>query len=112
MTPPKVLWHVEWQENFRAKAKVEERRYKTSVRAARQVAAILAAPDTVAELRGVWISDGWSKDRIEWTELDPAALLASVNEPVETDDLDDEKLSPIEHYERIHNAWRDAEERQ
>lgn len=109
MTPPANLWHVEWSENFRAKSKNEERRYKSAGRAARQVAAILAAPNTVAELRGVWISSGWNQDRIDWTELDPHALLDA--EGVEEINDEDDRLSPIEHYERIRDAWQQAEEK-
>ena len=111
MTPPAKLWHVEWSENFRAKSKTETRNYKSSGRAARQVAAILAAPDDVAELGGIWVSDGWSDDRIDWTRLDPYEFLRLVAPELEPTDEPEEHLSPIEHYERIRNAWKEAEER-
>lgn len=107
MTPPARIWHVEWIEGG---DRAKERRFKKAERAARQVAPILAAPDAVAQLRGVWVSDGWNQDRIEWTRVEPSELLAGVAVADDESELEG-PMSALDWHDRIASAWRDHDER-
>lgn len=104
MVPPPRMWFVEWQEHFRG-GRIEERRYRSKRRAARQVAAILAPPDEVVELRGVWRTDGWDTDRLHWTRLDPHDLIAEVDAEHEGDSVYESDPTLTEWLHTITAAW-------
>lgn len=102
-----MLWHVEWAEHPPSgESRTVERRYRTSGRAARQIAAVLAAPDDVAALAGVWVTSGWSGDRLAWTRLDPDVLLDELATASELDPDEDDGVA--ERYRLVAQAWRDA----
>lgn len=107
MSNPQRYWRVEWTEHFRDKE--QDRNFRVAARAARQCAAVLACPDAIATLKGVWVTSGWLKDRLGWTELDPAELIAAHDTATVESDLDDDALSVSEWADRIRDAWQTYE---
>lgn len=103
MTRPGVLWQVEWLELHHERS--QERRYKNPAACARQLAAILAAPDEIAVLKGVWRTDGFDNDRLTWTPLNPWEVVAEAGVTADSD-LDAPSLTPTEWHDRIAAAWR------
>lgn len=110
MSLPDSLLQVSWREHFRAEPTSQERRYRSEWRAARQVAAIVAAPDHVVELVGVWRTNGGT-DRLHWTRLDPAEFLAGVEADHPARGMDDDV--GLADFERlIATAWAEHDARQ
>lgn len=97
MAPPERLWVLQWAEDWRDRP--QERTYRNPARAARQTAAILAAPDEIARLRGLFVTDGWEADALHWQALDPAAFVAEHDE--ETLGLDGDESEALTLSRRI-----------
>lgn len=111
MTPPGRLWHVEYRNPRRDR--IEERRYRSELRCAKQVASILAAPDSVAELVGVWCVNGWEAERITWVEVDGRELVDAVSEQLADAAVgldESENMTPAERRDAIAGAWDYYEE--
>lgn len=109
MSRPERLWHLEWHETFRDRD--QERRYRNPAACARQVAAILAAPDDIARLKGLWLTAGWKDSRLGWERLDPHAFLAQAAEAQSDAPAQlDTEMTVMETYEALRDAWREHQE--
>ena len=110
MSTPPVIFHLSWTEHFRSDCH-QERRYRNPVRAARQVLAILSAPDDVVSIRELAVTDGWEHDALSWRTLEPREFVAThLVDDMAADGLGTE-ISVMEKYERIAAAWEAAQER-
>lgn len=102
MGVPDHLWHLAWLETWRDRP--QERNFRSASRCARQVAAILAAPDAVVRFRGLWRTAGWDTDRLHWLRLDPQAFIAEHD--AAASDNDDEDETPLgSRVEQIVASW-------
>lgn len=111
MPLPDQLWNLTWVETYRDRP--QERRYRNPARCARQLASILAAPDAIVRLRGIYVTAGWSHERnaLEWRELDPATLLAEIDDTEPADD-DTDEITSADRYRLIADAWSQHHQRE
>lgn len=107
MSPPPTILHLEWQDHRGD----HERRYRKPLACARQLVAILAAPDDLVRLKGLWKTSGWKQDRIEWQPIDVAAFLedAAAAQDLESDP---DGVGLMERYRLVAQSWREHNERE